>query len=242
MTGGAKGVWTAVSAAPILVALFAYITAQPTAPASFPDMGAALIFLAGVVLSFVMTVANLLLAASSANRPLALRNTALSSAPLLIYLVLLSLPKPRNRRDEWVAMSEMINPVLLQYVEQHRDKVSFPGTDEEAQIEGFEAFAKERLPQTKWKNGYPVDPWGAPAIYVFNRDSNAFISVFGGEFFAQRPYNMADPHTAVGIATRNVKIDRDARVLTYFGVKGPLRDFGQRVMHPSAATNRASTP
>jgi hypothetical protein len=93
-------------------------------------------------------------------------------------------------RERWFQSSQILNHLLMKYLEEYPNGISWPGEDEQIDAGNFVRHLEDSLPvsyrahegkyRVTVKNGQVLSPWGAPILFGVDRDGDGYIA-FGGK-------------------------------------------------------------
>jgi len=76
-----------------------------------------------------------------------------------------------SRRSNWFSYGATLNPLIIEYIRQHPDRVTFPFNDDRATVTGLGEYLASRT-SIPIKNSNIIDPWGESVLIIIDRDKD----------------------------------------------------------------------
>ncbi len=105
-----------------------------------------------------------------------------------------------SRRNKWFSYGATLNPLIIEYIRQHPDRVTFPFNDDRATVAGLGEYLASRT-SIPIKNNNIIDPWGEPVLIVIDHDKDMTLR-FEDKFYGV--YNSRGNDVALSLFAQSI--------------------------------------
>ncbi len=80
-----------------------------------------------------------------------------------------------SKKQAWLSYGKQLNPLLIEYIESHPDKITHSNSDDVIQVAGLGDFLRERQKNIPVQGDAIIDPWGDPVLIIMEHSQAGML-------------------------------------------------------------------
>lgn len=80
-----------------------------------------------------------------------------------------------SKKQTWLTYGKELNPLIIEYIQSHPEKVTYSNTDDVIKLAGLGDFLRERQKNIPVKGDDIIDPWGDPVLIIMEHSQSGML-------------------------------------------------------------------